>query len=258
MNNYWIWFSRIYLIGARTQKELLEKYDTPQKIWELNRQELEQNGNLKNEQIDIILDNKFRENLKLYEAYMKKKQIKMITIKDGSYPKKLLEIYDSPVVLYVLGNEEILNNTSIAIIGSRRCSEYGKSIAKQFAYNLSKQNINIISGLARGIDTYAHLGTNCAQKKTIAIIGSGLDIIYPQENEQLAKRIIENGGAIISEYIVGTRPEKMNFPARNRIISGLSDGVLVVEASQKSGTFITVDFALEQGKNVYAIPRKYK
>ena len=258
MNNYWIWFSRIYLIGARTQKELLEKYDTPQKIWELNRQELEQNENLKDEQIDIILDQKYRENLKLYEAYMKKKQIKMITIKDESYPKKLLDIYDSPVVLYVLGNEKILNNTSIAIIGSRRCSEYGKSIAKQFAYNLSKQNINIISGLARGIDTYAHLGTNCAQKTTIAIIGSGLDIIYPQENEQLAKQIIKNGGAIISEYIVGTRPEKMNFPARNRIISGLSDGVLVVEASKKSGTFITVDFALEQGKNVYAIPRQYK
>ena len=258
MNNYWIWFSRIYLIGARTQKELLEKYDTPQKIWELNRQELRQNDILNDEQIEIILNNTYRSNLELYEAYMKKKHIKMITINDEDYPKKLLSIYDPPVVLYVLGNEKIINDTSIAIIGSRRCSEYGKSVAKQFAYNLSKQNINIISGLAKGIDTYAHLGTNCAQKTTIAIIGSGLDIIYPQENKQLAREIIKNGGAIISEYIVGIKPAKMNFPARNRIISGLSDGVLVVEASQRSGTFITVDFALEQGKNVYSIPRKYK
>lgn len=255
MDNYWIWFSRIFKIGARTQKDLLEKYDTPQKIWELDRKELERYSNLTEEQIKIILDNTYRENLKLYSAYMEKKNIKMITIKDEEYPKKLLNIYDPPSVIYVLGNEKILNNTALAIIGSRKCSEYGKIIAKQFAYNLSKQNINIISGLAKGIDTYAHLWTNCAQKMTIAIIGSGLDIIYPQENEKLAKDIVENGGAIVSEYIVGTRPEKSFFPARNRIISGLSDGVLVVEANQKSGTFITVDFALEQGKNVYAIPR---
>ena len=257
MDNYWIWFSRIFKIGARTQKDLLEKYDTPQKIWELDRKELERYSNLTEEQIKIILDNTYRENLKLYSAYMEKKNIKMITIKDEEYPKKLLNIYDPPSVLFVLGNEKILNNTALAIIGSRKCSEYGKNIAKQFAYNLSKQNINIISGLAKGIDTYAHLGTNCAQKTTIAVIGSGLDVIYPQENEKLAKDIVEKGGAIVSEYIVGTRPEKSFFPARNRIISGLSDGVLVVEAHQKSGTFITVDFALEQGKNVYAIPRKY-
>ena len=255
MNNYWI--SRIFKIGARTQKDLLEKYDTPQKIWELDRKELEQNSYLTEEQIKIILDNKYRKNLKLYSAYMEKNNIKMITIKDEEYPKKLLNLYDPPSVIYVLGDEGILNNPALAIIGSRKCSEYGKIIAKQFAYNISKQNINIISGLANGIDTYAHLGTNCAQKTTIAIIGSGLDVIYPQENEKLARNIVENGGAIVSEYIVGTRPEKMNFPARNRIISGLSDGVLVVEAHQKSGTFITVDFALEQGKNVYAIPRKY-
>ena len=155
------------------------------------------------------------------------------------------------------GNEDILKNHSIAIIGSRNCSSYGKQIAKQFAYNLSKNNINIISGLAKGIDSSAHLGAIEANKSTIAVVGCGLDRVYPEENIVIFNKII-NKGAVISEYIIGTKPEKTNFPARNRIISGISDGILVVEAGKKSGTFITVDFALEHGKNVYSIPRKYK
>ena len=189
---------------------------------------------------------------------MKQNNIKMITIKDEIYPSKLRNIYDPPVVLYVRGNEKILNNPSIAIIGSRRCSNYGKQVAKQFAYNLSKHNINVVSGLAKGIDADAHVGAIKAKKPTIAVVGSGLDIVYPKENVTICQEIIKTGGAIISEYIVGTKPEKIYFPARNRIISGLSSGILVVEAGRKSGTLITVDFALEQGKNIYAIPRKYK
>ena len=258
MDKYWIWFSRINKIGAKTQNELLEKYKTPEKIYNLSKQELRTNKFLNDEQIEIILSNTYKEKLELYENFMKQRNIKMLTIKDEEYPKKLLNIYDPPVVLYVLGNSKILNNISIAIIGSRECSEYGKSIAKQFAYNLSKHNINIISGLAKGIDRYAHIGTIIAKNKTIAVLGNGLDLVYPKENATLLQDIIKNDGAIISEYVVGTKPEKKNFPARNRIISGLSNGVIVVEASEKSGTYITVDFALEQGKNVYAIPRKYR
>lgn len=128
-------------------------------------------------------------------------------------------------------------------------------IAKQFAYNISKHNINIVSGLAKGIDACAHIGAIEAGKPTIAVIGTGLDIIYPEENRKIYQDIVKTNGTIITEYVVGTKPDKMNFPARNRIISGLSAGVLVVEASKKSGTFITTDFALEQGKNIYAIPR---
>lgn len=187
--------------------------------------------------------------------YMKKHGIKMITINDKKYPYNLRNIYDPPVVLYLVGNEENLNNFSIAIIGSRLCSNYGKMVAKQFAYNISKHNINIVSGLAKGIDTCAHIGAIEAGKPTIAVIGTGLDIIYPEENRKIYQDIVKTNGTIITEYVVGTKPDKMNFPARNRIISGLSAGVLVVEASRKSGTFITTDFALEQGKNIYAIPR---
>lgn len=256
MNKYWIWFSRINKIGAKTQNKLLEKYHNPEEIWNLTKKELQ--GILDDKQIEIILNQKNRINLEKYAEYMQKHEIKMITIFDEKYPQNLRNIYDPPVVLYIRGNENIINEFSIAIIGSRICSNYGKQVAKQFAYNLSKYNINIVSGLAKGIDTYAHVGTIQAKKTTIAVIGSGLDIIYPEENKQLYEEIIKNNGAIISEYIVGTKPEKLNFPERNRIISGLSKGILVVEANKKSGTFITVDFALEQGKNIYAIPRQHK
>lgn len=255
MNKYWIWFSRLNKIGAKTQNDLLEKYKIPEKIWHLTKDELKKNVNDK--QAEIILDETYKKDLEKYEEYMKKHNIKMITIQDEKYPEKLRHIYDPPTVLYLIGNEEIINSKSIAIIGSRECSKYGEKMAKRFAYNLSKQNINIISGLAKGIDKYAHIGAIMANKPTIAIIGSGLDIVYPEENKDIYKSLIKNG-AIISEYIVGKRPEKTNFPARNRIISGLSDGILVIEASPKSGTTSTVEFALDQGKNIYAVPREHK
>ncbi len=253
MNKYWIWFSRINKIGAKAQYKLLEKYETPENIWSLNENELKET--LTQEQIKIVMNNEYKENLEKYMEYMKKHGIKMITINDKKYPYNLRNIYDPPVVLYLVGNEKILNNSSIAIIGSRLCSNYGKMVAKQFAYNISKHNINIVSGLAKGIDTCAHIGAIEAGKPTIAVIGTGLDIIYPEENRKIYQDIVKTNGTIITEYVVGTKPDKMNFPARNRIISGLSAGVLVVEASKKSGTFITTDFALEQGKNIYAIPR---
>ena len=184
-------------------------------------------------------------------------EYKIIKINENEYPKKLKKIYAPPQELYVLGNSEILNENSIAIVGCRNCSTYGANMAKKFGYELSKKGINIISGLARGIDTYSHIGSLMANGKTIAVLGSGLDKIYPAENKKLCKAIIENGGAIITEFPMGTKPEKTNFPIRNRIISGLSDGILVIEAKERSGTLITVGYGLEQGKEIFVIPRKY-
>lgn len=180
--------------------------------------------------------------------------IQELNITDNKYPSKLKKIYKPPERLFVLGNIEILNNIGISIIGSRKCSQYGIEMSQKFAYMLAKQNINIISGLARGIDTYAHIGCLKGNGKTIAVLGSGLDNMYPPENKNLAKNIISCGGAILTEFPLGTKPLAINFPKRNRIISGLSEAVIVVEATNKSGTAITVDFALEQGKDVYAIP----
>lgn len=202
---------------------------------------------------------------------LKTSQIKEIKMGENYYPEKLLHIYSPPKTLYVLGNEKLLSEPSIAIIGCRNCSEYGKKVATYFAQEFAKRGINVISGLARGIDTCAHKGATEILKSssymmnnknqlignTIAVLGCGLDVIYPPENIGLYKEIVNNNGVIITEYPLGTNPLKQHFPARNRIISGLSDGVLVVEAKERSGTMITVEHALEQGKDVYAVPRKY-
>lgn len=183
-------------------------------------------------------------------------KIEEISIESKEYPEQLREIYDAPLKLYILGNKEILKKPGIAIVGSRKATEYGKKVALQFSKDLSKSGINIISGLALGIDTCAHLGTLYPDNigKTIAVLGSGLDEIYPKQNIELAKQIINCGGCIISEYPLGTKPEKLHFPQRNRIISGLSKGILIIEASEKSGSLITADFALEQGREVFAVP----
>ena len=185
---------------------------------------------------------------------MQKHNIDIININDENYPKILKEIYDPPISLYIKGNKNILNNTSVAIIGCRQASQYGIKVAKYFGYNLAKNEVNVVSGLAKGIDSYAHIGSICANGKTIAVIGNGIDTIYPKENINIANKILEKGGTIISEYPLGTKPEKMNVPARNRIISGISKSVIVVEAKEKSGTLLTVDFALEQGRDVYVVP----
>ena len=178
----------------------------------------------------------------------------IIYYNDDRYPEKLRRIYAPPQKLYIIGNDKILNEKGIAIIGCRKPSKYGIEMAYKFAYGLSKRGINVISGLARGIDSYSHLGAVHAKGKTIGVLGSGLNNIYPSENKKLCLEIIKNGGAIITEYEPKEKPLAMNFPARNRIISGLSEGILVIEEKQKSGTLITVDHGLDQGKDIFVIP----
>lgn len=221
-------------------------------------------------------------------------KIEEISIESKEYPNQLRNIYDPPKKLYVLGNKEILEQKGIAIVGARRCTNYGRNVTLKISQELTLNGINIISGLALGIDTVAHLGNiqaniskeqqklnvvniksmsdikntknitgleakteakeNLQIGKTIAVLGGGIDKIYPKENIELARKIIKTGGCIISEYPTGTTPEKNNFPQRNRIISGLSKGILVVEASKTSGSLITAEFGLEQGKEIFAVP----
>lgn len=250
---YWIWLSRIEGLNPKVLNDLLEKYDNPKIIWDKTKEELVEDE-IKQKYADEITNSIYRQNLDKYLKYMNENNIEIITIKDKEYPDKLKVIYDPPVVLYIKGNKNILNENSMAIVGCRLCTKYGENVAKKLAYNLSLNNINVISGLARGIDSYAHKGTLSAKGKTIAVVGCGLDRVYPEENRELFNEIIKNNGTIISEYTIGTKPLAKNFPKRNRIISGLSNGVIVVEARERSGTLITVDFALEQGKNIYAVP----
>lgn len=250
---YWIWLSRIEGISSRILIEILNKYKSPKILWNKTKEELIEDG-IKEDYAEKLIDSLCRTNLDKYLNYMKKNNIEIVSLYDTYYPDKLKVIYDPPIVLYVKGNKKILNNKSVAIVGCRLPTSYGKNIANNMAYNLSVNNINIISGLARGIDTCSHIGCLKANGTTIAVVGCGLDRVYPEENKLLFENIIKSGGAIVSEYIVGTKPLAKNFPRRNRIISGLSNGVIVIEAKEKSGTLITADFALEQGKDVYAVP----
>jgi len=250
---YWIWLSLIKNLGSKRKLRLLELYKTPEKIYKLTKEELLNINGIGEAIANDIMISKNEKILNDHIKYMNENNIKIININEREYPQALKEIYDPPISLYVKGNIEKLNNKNIGIVGCRECTEYGKKSAEYFAYNLSKQNINIVSGLAKGIDSYAHLGS-LNTGNTIAVLGNGLDIIYPKENLELANEIIKRGGTIISEYPCGTKPDKMKFPARNRIISGISSGIIVIEAKEKSGTLITVDFALEQGRDVFVVP----
>jgi len=177
-----------------------------------------------------------------------------LTPKDATYPAKLLEIYDPPAVLWVRGNVEVLDWAGIAVVGTRVPSAYGSGMAELLSRDLANRGLTILSGMARGVDTAAHKGALDVGGKTVAVWGTGIDVVYPKENKKLAERIVESGGAIVSEYPLGTFPAPQNFPVRNRILSGMSVGVLVIEAGEYSGTRITARCAMEQNRDVYAVP----
>lgn len=256
-----IWFSRIDL-SNKIKLNVLEKYSTS-KLYDMEKEELENylKEDIKNREniINKILDLKYKKDLDKYEKYLNNKEIKLIYYYEKDYPKKLLNIDDKPAYIFVRGNKNILDDDGVGIVGSRKATEDGKYLARYFAKEIADRNVNIVSGLAIGIDKYAHLGAlDSSIGKTIAVLGTGLadNDLYPEENRKVFERILEKGGAIVSEFIIGTKPVKYNFPRRNRIISGLSDKLIVVEAKEKSGSLITAEFALEQGKEIYAIPGK--
>jgi DNA processing protein len=178
----------------------------------------------------------------------------ILTPHDEAYPERLREIYDPPATLWVRGNAAILSNPGIAVVGTRHPSPYGAGMAELLSRDLAHRRMVIFSGMARGVDTAAHKGAIDARGKTVAVWGTGIDVIYPKENKKLAESIVSTGGAILSEYPLGTFPAPQNFPLRNRILSGLSIGVLVIEAAENSGTRITARCAHEQNRDVYAVP----
>ncbi len=251
---YWIWLSKIPELGSIKIQRLLAIYHHPKEIWNSKKEELKQVEGIGEKLAEEILKQEYRENLDILQNKMKEEKIELITLQDEAYPENLKHLYDKPISLYVQGDKSILNEFSLAMIGCRENSTYGRKVATAIGKGLAKRNIITISGLARGIDSISHRATIEENGKTIAVIGSGIDCIYPEENTKLAQEIVEKGGAIVSEYPPETKAERMNFPARNRIISALSSGVIVIEAKKKSGTMSTVDFALEQGKMVFAIP----
>nr|WP_242618264.1 DNA-processing protein DprA [Edaphobacter modestus] len=178
----------------------------------------------------------------------------ILTPVEAAYPNRLREIYDPPAVLWIRGDVELLSRPGIAVVGTRHPSPYGAGMAEMLSRDLAARRLTILSGMARGVDTAAHKGALEARGKTVAVWGTGIDVIYPKENKRLAEQIVESGGTIVSEYPLGTFPAPQNFPIRNRLLSGMSVGVLVIEAAEHSGTRITARLAMEQNRDVYAVP----
>jgi len=249
---YWVWLGSVPGVGAVKSKKLLEYFIDPYNIFTAKELELASLSFLSKADIANLLNKEYKEEINKHIENIIANNIKIITIEDEDYPEYLRSIYDPPIILYMKGS--ILKDEKyLAVVGSRRATSYGLNMAEVISRELSKCGITIVSGMARGIDTYAHKGVLSARGRTVAVLGCGLDIVYPYENKKLMQGIIENG-ACISEYLPGTKPLAGNFPARNRIISGMSMGVIVIEAGEKSGSLITANFALEQGREVFALP----
>lgn len=241
-------------IGSLRLKNLLEAFGSASKIFLGSESKLKKTEGIGSKIAQEISSFSFEE-LKKELELVKKLKVKIITVGDKEYPENLKNIYDPALCLYLKGRLKPEDNLSVAIVGSRRASFYGLNCAEKFSYQLAGVGVTIISGLARGIDTQAHKGALKAMGRTIAVLGSGLNCVYPPENKGLSEEIAERG-ALLSEFPLNTKPLAQNFPRRNRIISGLSQAVLVVEAARNSGALITADFALEQGRDVFAIPGK--
>jgi DNA processing protein len=252
MNNFeaLVSLNLIPQIGSLRLEQLLKYFGQPQEIFKASRQSL---AAVIGERLGQSIANFEARQLKNDLALAKKSGIRIITFSDQDYPQALREIPASPIVLYCSGQLTPADNLAIGIVGSRRASFYGLNQAEIFAAGLSRQGVTIVSGMARGVDTYAHRGALKAKGRTLAVIGSGFSHIYPAENADLAQKI-SAGGAVISEFPMETKPLPGNFPRRNRLISGLSLGVLITEAAQNSGALITADFALEQGREVFVLP----
>jgi DNA processing protein len=202
----------------------------------------------------FVFDGQARAAAEKERARANEQGVQLVTFGCPQYPERLKEIYDPPPVLWVRGNADLLARPSIAIVGTRHPTPYGTGIAEMLARDLSARGMLIVSGMARGIDSAAHKGALAAGKPTVAVWGTGADVIYPKENKKLAEDILATGGAIVSELPLGTFPAPQNFPRRNRILSGVSVGVLVVEASENSGTRVTARCAADQGRDVFAVP----
>lgn len=252
MNNiFWAAINLAPGIGSKTLRQLYGYFHDGERVWSATVEELKRSNCLKEKALSELIEIRQKISIEKLKCEFIEKGINICVEIDEIYPKLLKQIYDPPFILYYKGTLPT-NDKCIAIVGSRRATVYGKQIAHDMAKQLSGKGFIVVSGAAKGIDTSAHEGA-LMKGKTIAVLGCGLDVIYPAENKSLLEKIAENG-AVISEFPLGTAPLAGNFPARNRIITGLSKGVLVVEAARKSGSLITAEFALDEGRDVFAIP----
>jgi len=250
----WVALNMTPGIGPRAAAKLLERFGSPEAVYRATRAELEK-VRLLPEAVDSIIARDQHDKAEAEIETVRKLGGDILILDDGVYPPLLREIYDPPITLYVKGDwAECLERPCVAIVGSRRCSTYGQNAASMLARDLAQRGITIVSGFARGIDAAAHRGAIEGGGRTVAVIGTGLDQVYPRDHKKLAEEVLQANGAIVSQFPLTTPPVSENFPYRNRIISGLSLGVVVVEAAENSGSLITARLAIEQNREVFAVP----
>jgi len=251
---YTLWLSLIYGVGPHRQRALTDHFGSAEAVYKAADNQLAAAPGLNEANIQAVISS--RKKLGEAERVMaesEQKGIRIVTLDDREYPSLLKQIHDPPIVLYVSGTLPDDNLKKVGIIGARRCTEYGRAVTRELSKNLAERNVVVVSGMARGIDSVAHKGALEGGGQTIAVFGCGADICYPPESAQLMENI-KLHGCVVTEFPVGTQPQPGNFPARNRIISGLSHVLTVTEAAKRSGTLITVNEALEQGREVMAVP----
>jgi DNA processing protein len=250
---YWLALSLIPGLGSTLIKRLLDQFNTPEAVFQAPTKELRKIEGLSEKVVLEIRKGPLENIVERELSLLKEVGGGILTLRDDSYPKRLRDIYDPPVVLYIRGELKKEDELAVSIVGSRKTSPYGRWITEKVSQELARHGVTIVSGMARGIDSLAHWGAISAGGRTIAVLGCGIDVIYPSENRNLFSKIIDHG-AVLSEFRMGSPPEAGHFPKRNRIISGLALGVVVAEASKKSGSLLTAGYALEQGRDVFAVP----
>lgn len=249
----WLGLYLVSGLGNRAFRNLLEKFGSPGAVFEAGFSELVNVGGIREEIARKILGKQFSSDPEKEILKIEKCNARIIRYTDSSYPRSLKEIYSPPMLLYVKGKDLPVDQTFIAIVGSRNATHYGLRAAENLGFGLARRGVGVVSGMAKGIDSAAHNGCLRGKGFTIAVIGTGIDRIYPTVNKRLSEEIMERG-VVVSEFPMGSPPEPKNFPIRNRTISGLSRGVTVVEATRNSGSLITASIALDQGREVFAVP----
>lgn len=245
----------IILAGqARKFWAIMEFFNNdPERAWLAPDEEFNFLRNIRPFNLGELLIRRKKTDIPKVANYLEDRELNIIFFNDSGYPEQLKNIFDPPPVLFLRGNSGFLKNTSVSLVGSRRASPYGLTVAESLSRDLASVGITVVSGMARGIDTAAHRGAIDAGGKTVAVLGCGVDVVYPKENRKVMESIIQHG-AVVSEFPPGTPPDSWHFPVRNRVISGLSKLVVVVEAAERSGALITAHVALEQGRDVMAVP----
>lgn len=250
---FYLLFNRVNGLGPRRLNRLLEYFETADKVWYADRDQLSKVPDIPSAIIDEILTKRNQLNPVKELQRLKDQGIGVLFSDEPEYPPLLKEIFDPPKVLYYRGNPAVFGKRTFAIVGARKATHYGLSVSETIAAELAAADVCVVSGMARGIDSAAHKGALNVSGSTAAVLGCGVDVVYPKENRKLMDEIIKTG-IVISEFPPGVSPIPGNFPQRNRIISGLSEGIMIIEAAEKSGSLITADFALEQGRDVFAVP----